>query len=130
MERQNIMQSKIHGYTLVEIMIVVAIMAIIAAVALPMYSGYIQTSREGVLINNIATVEVFEEDIRLRTGAYQAGVFNGGADADLLVLGWAPQEDDGTVYSIVLAGASYDVTATDTSGTVVCRRLPEKIECP
>lgn len=124
------MKSKIRGFTLVELMIVIAIMAIITAVALPMYNGYILSSRQGALINTIATIEVFEEDIRLRTGAYQAGEFDGGPDAGLLLLGWRPQSDDGTVYTITVAGATYDVTAVDTVGTTVCRRFPAKVPCP
>ncbi len=60
-------------------------------------------------MNNIATVEVFEEDYRLRNGVYQPGVFNAGPDANLLVLGWQPQENDGTVYTIAVAGTSYEV---------------------
>ena len=123
------MRSKINGYTLIEIMIVVAIMAIIAAVALPMYSGYIRTARVGALIDNIATIEVFQEDYRLRTGAYQQGVYNAGPDANLLLLGWQPQSDDGTIYTITVAGNTYDVTAVDTSGTTVCRRFPAKVPC-
>jgi len=124
------MKSKINGFTLVELMIVVAIMAIIAAVAMPAYTGYIRSGRVGALINNIATIEVFQEDFRLRTGAYQAGVFNGGGpNAGLLLLGWQPQSNDGTVYTITVAGATYDVVAVDTVGTTVCRRFPAKVAC-
>ena len=118
------------GFTLIELMIVVGIIAIISAIALPFYTDYIETSREVTLINNISTIEAFQEDFRLRNGAYQPGVFNAGSDADLLVLGWAPQADDGTVYSIVLAGGSYRVTATSPDGLSLCRQLPEKIVCP
>ena len=117
------------GWTLVELMVVVGMMAVLAAVALPVYNGYVATSREGALVNNIATIEVFEEDFRLRNGVYQAGVYNAAPDANLLLLGWQPQQNDGTVYSIVLNGGSYEVTATDRLGTTVCRRYPEKIAC-
>jgi prepilin-type N-terminal cleavage/methylation domain-containing protein len=123
------MNAKINGFTLVELMTVVAIMAIIAAVAMPAYQGYIETAREGVLINSISTIEVFEEDFRLRTGNYQPGVFNVTPDANLQTLGWRPQENDGTVYTIVLAGGSYQVTAVDKTGTTVCRQFPEKVAC-
>jgi type IV pilus assembly protein PilE len=122
-------RSKVNGYTLIEIMVVVAIIAIIAAVALPLYAGYLRTARVGALIDNIATIEVFQEDFRLRTGAYQPGVFNAGPDANLLVLGWQPQSDDGTTYTITVAGATYDVTGVDTAGTTVCRRFPAKVAC-
>jgi len=125
-----IMRTSANGFTLIELMVAVGVIAVLAAFAIPIYNGYIQTSRVGALANNISTIEVFEEDYRLRNGAYQPGVFNGGPDADLQALGWQPQENDGTVYTIVLAGTSYKVTATDTSGTTVCRQYPEKIQCP
>ena len=51
-----------QGFTLIELMIVVAVLAIISAIALPAYNGYVQTSREAVLINNISTIEVFQEE--------------------------------------------------------------------
>jgi prepilin-type N-terminal cleavage/methylation domain-containing protein len=120
---------KQSGFTLIELMVAVGVIAVLSAIALPLYNGYIQTSRVGALINNIATVEVFEEDYRLRNGAYQPGVFNGTPDPNLLALGWRPQESDGTVYTIVLVGGSYTVTAVDRLGTTVCRQFPEKIAC-
>ena len=119
------------GFTLIELMIAVGVIAVLAALALPAYNGYIKTSREGALISNIATMEVFEEDYRLRTGNYIAGSFDGTtADANMQTLGWQPQDADGTVYNIVVvAGPSYKVTATDKSGTTVCRQFPAKIPC-
>ena len=80
-------------------------------------------------VDSIATIEVFQEDYRLRTGVYQPGVFNAGPDANLLTLGWRPQSDDGTVYTITVAGNTYDVQATDKTGTTVCRRFPAKVAC-
>ncbi len=126
----NTPMTKQSGYTMIELMIAVGMIAVLSAIALPVYNNYVATSRVGALVNNIATIEVFEEDFRLRNAVYQPGVFNGVADADLLVLGWQPQQNDGTVYTIVLDAGSYEVTATDTAGTTVCRRFPEKIVCP
>ena len=57
------------GFTLIELMVSVAIVAIIAAVGVPLYSDYIDTSRQGVLVNNLSSIEIFQEDFRLRTGA-------------------------------------------------------------
>jgi type IV pilus assembly protein PilE len=120
---------KHSGFTLIEMMVAVGVLAVLSAIAIPAYREYVTTSRIGALVNNIATVEVFEEDYRLRNGAYQAGVFNGAADANLQLLGWQPQENDGTVYTIVLVNTSYTVTAVDKVGTTVCRRYPEKVAC-
>jgi len=118
------------GFTLIELMVAVGVLAVLSALALPVYRGYVQTSREGALVNNVSTIEVFEEDYRLRNGVYQAGVFNGGPDANLQLLGWQPQQNDGTVYTIALVGATqYSVTATDSSGTTICRLYPDKVPC-
>ncbi len=116
------------GFTLIELMIAVAIIAIISAVALPLYNNYILTSQQGVLINNIASIEVFQEDFRLRTGAFMTTAAN--VAAITAAIGWQPQNVDGTTYSIAAGPAgSYEVTATNASGTIICRRFPDKVAC-
>lgn len=116
------------GFTLIELMIAVAIIAILAGVALLLYRDYVQTSRQGVLINNIASIEVFQEDFRLRTGAFLTTAAN--LAAITAAIGWQPQSSDGTTYSIAAGPAgSYQVTATSADDLVVCRRLPDKVAC-
>jgi prepilin-type N-terminal cleavage/methylation domain-containing protein len=118
-----------QGFTLVELMIVVAVLAVIAAIALPAYNGYVQMSREAVLVTNISTIEVFQEDQRLRTGAYLTNA----ADAAAIeaAIDWVPEGDaPGTTYSIAPGpGGSYQVTATSPAGTVVCLQLPDDVRC-
>ena len=121
-----------QGFTLVEVMITVAILATVAAIGIPIYSNYIETAQTGALVNNIATMEVFEEDVMLRTGAYVGGTFDvAGGDTSLATnLGWQPQVDDGTVYVVdATAVTTYQVTATDDQGTTVCRIMPARTVC-
>jgi type IV pilus assembly protein PilE len=116
-----------EGFTLLELMISVAIIAVLAGIGVPLYTGYIDNSREAKLINNIATVEVFQERQRLRTGAYATGLAN--VAAIKAAIDWEPQSNDGTTYAIAANGTSYDITATDTAGRAVCMTYPEKTRC-
>ncbi len=124
------MNKRERGFTLIELMIAVAIVAIISAVALPIYNDYIATSREGSLMNSISTIRVFQEDFRLRNNRFAEGDYtSGAADADLAELGWDPGVDD-IEFEVVANGAvSYQVTATDSSGFSICREYPDGDPC-
>jgi prepilin-type N-terminal cleavage/methylation domain-containing protein len=41
-----------HGYTLVELMITAAVIAMLAAIAIPSYNGYIDTSKHAATLSN------------------------------------------------------------------------------
>lgn len=49
------------GFTLVELMIVVVIVSILAAIALPMYSKYVRKSRTSEAISNLGAIALYEE---------------------------------------------------------------------
>ncbi len=115
------------GFTLLELMIAAAVLSVLAAVAIPTYQGYIQTSKEAKLMNNIATIEVFQEDYRLRNGAYETGA--GNLAAITAAIGWEPQAADGTQYALASSGTGYSITATDTEGLSVCVIYPDKTRC-
>ena len=82
------------GITLVELMIAIAILATVAAIALPAYRDYVETAAVGVLASQIATMEPFQQDTRLRTGSYGTGAWNSRTGDTSLTdaTGWAPPE--------------------------------------
>lgn len=123
----------VGGFTLVELLVAVAVVALLAAIAVPVYRDYAGTSRDSVLLNQINAMVVFQEDTRLRTGRYGAGEYDGARGVNTLraSIGWAPAADDGRTYAVTAdAGTSWTVTATDASGRSLCRVFPGGEECP
>ena len=116
------------GFTLIELMITIAILAIISAIALPMYNDYIETGEQSVLVHNVSTIEIFQEDFRLRNGVY-ANDLDDLAEITAAI-GWRPQADDDFTYSIDESdGTLYQVTATNADGESVCIEYPSKNRC-
>ena len=51
------------GFTLIEIMLAVAILAIIAAIAIPLYQGYIGEARFGAAAQDIRQAQLILDDL-------------------------------------------------------------------
>lgn len=120
------------GFTLLELLIAVVIIAILASIALPYYRDTQATGREAALVQQIGTLAVFQENTRLRTGAYGAGTYNSATGINTLTsaIGWNPAEGHAVSYFVTADGVgSWRVTATDESGFSVCRELPANVAC-
>ena len=120
------------GFTLLELLVTVTVIVAIAAIAIPAYRGYVATARDGALLNRMASMAVFQEETRLRTGVYGAGVHDpaGGLDTLSRATGWQPGEDATTYRVVADGGRSWTVTATDANGRSLCRVFPAGDECP
>lgn len=111
-------------------MIVVAIVGIIAAVALSMYNDYIDTARSSVMIDNIQTIHLFQEERRLDRGEYVESTYSPAAPSVGLgaSLGWAPNTNadlitfvavcavDGVTSPECARTSGYTITATHSDG--------------
>ena len=59
------MMTKQTGLTLIEIMIAVAILAILSAIAVPLYQGYVVEARYGTALKDIRQMQVILDDLAL-----------------------------------------------------------------
>ncbi len=120
----DIIRRRHKGFSLIEIMIAVAILGIIGMVALPVYQNNIDTSKRAVLIENMESIRLFQEERRLDRGAYIAGTYdhnNPSASGGLTeLIGWAPRTDLAEVTYIVdnVTTTGFRITATHSDGTV------------
>jgi len=58
------------GFTLIELMIVVAVIGILAAVAYPAYQDYVIRSKRGDAMNALAAVRIAQEKYRANNAAF------------------------------------------------------------
>jgi type IV pilus assembly protein PilA len=85
------------GFTLVELMVVVAVISIVAAIAVPSFLNARIAANEASAISTMRTVFTVSEQYRVRFGSYPAGIANLSAEGYI----------DGTVASPTKAGYTF-----------------------
>lgn len=105
---------KTSGFTLVELMIAVAIISVIAVIAIPAYNGYITEARLATARSNIDSLRLFLEDYRLDNGTY-VGPSGSTSLANLSEIqndfGWNPRQNE--------SGMTYSISGLTTTGYAI-----------
>ena len=106
------------GFTLVELMIVVAIIGILSMIAIPTYNNYINTTCMSTAGANLQTLRTFEENYNIEFGNYLAGTHTAGDATSTLMTGlhWDPDDNGEYTYKVELVDASYKITVTPMGG--------------
>lgn len=123
------LRGRTAGFTVIELMITVAIMAILTAIAVPSYSSYIAQSRaKGASADLAALSLVYENDFQktLVYPTYAAataipalpGARTGTQITDFGA--WSPAEGSYYSYSVSSSGTTYTVTAALTANAANC----------
>lgn len=110
-----------RGFTLIELMITVAIVAILASIALPSYSNYVEKSKLRTAQSDVAALGMALENIRQRTLSYTAVNAVNTAAVTGAVQTWTPASNPGDyTFSMVVTSGTYDITATGIAGLANC----------
>ncbi len=97
------MKNKQSGITLLELMVVVAIVAILAAVAYPSFTDGLRKSRRAEAFKGLLIMQLKQEEYRISFPAYVSGA---AFTADPSLLG-SPTSD---YYDFAISGASSSTT--------------------
>lgn len=97
----------VHGFTLIEVMITVVIIAILASVALPAYTDYVTRGKLPEATTGLASMRIQLEQYYQDNRTYSNGDQCGAA---------LPQEKDFT-FACATDGQTYTITATGKSAS-------------
>ena len=102
------------GFSLIELMVTLAILGILSAIAIPAYNGYISTAKMSEAQNNLAALRLAEEENYLETNSYFTGTDTNDLETNSNGLWTASKGSDGFVNFdyVVTASSGWSATAT------------------
>ena len=115
-----------NGFTLIEMLITLAILGIVSAIAIPAYNGYITTAKMSEAHNNLAALRLAEEENYLETNSYFDGNNTTNIANNSNGLWSVTKGSDGLVnfdYVVTLSSA-WTATATPKAGTPLAGQPP------
>jgi len=110
-----------NGFTLIELMIVVVVIGVLAAIAMPAYQDYVTRSKRADAKSALLTAQLAEEKWRANNSAYTNDM------TDLGYAGANTQASPDAYYTITITGASS--TAYIATATPIGSQLTNDTEC-
>ena len=109
-----------RGFTLVEAMIVMAIIAILAAIAYPSYTRQVISSHRSAAQQELLALAALQEKIYLNSNAYatsMTGAYTGKSTGGLGRTSGRTADDRYTLSVAVTGGQSFTLTTTPVAGS-------------
>lgn len=107
--------ARTHGFTLIELMVVVAMIAILAALAVPAYQDFVRKARRADAKRDLTALQLAQERWRANNVAYTATL-----GPDPAGLKWSSITTEGYYSLDIIDGDvgpnTYTITATPVSG--------------
>lgn len=111
------MNTKVSAFSLIELMIAVAIISILAAIAVPNYAKFTERSKIRGIQSDLAALSLsIENDYQLSL-AYPTHNHDTTEKVKTAFDGWSPS-DDSFEFTVVSTATTYTVTATGKTGNL------------
>jgi len=108
----------IAGFTLIELLIVVAIIGILAGVGVPMYNGYIQSSKEDVAKSNLKAIALMQASFFSDNNSYCLTGCNTSTKINTNLFEKTTLDTSGDYdYKVVNDDSGFNAVATPKSGS-------------
>jgi type IV pilus assembly protein PilA len=101
---------KREGFTLIELMIVVAIIGILAAIAIPQFSSYRQRAYDAAAKSQLKNLATAQEDYYVENDTY-LGITTATTGAITGLNGWTADGDVSVAATVATDGQSFTATA-------------------
>lgn len=108
-----------QGFTLIELMIALVVAGVLAAVALPAYSGFVNKSRARDAGADLAALALNMENVFQLQLAYPVNAANTVASTSTFAA-WSPTQASHFNYTLVSTASSYTLTATGKASLDGC----------
>ena len=108
----NVARSRARGFTLIELMIVVAVVAILAAIAVPSYAEHVRKSRRAQAKADLVEYAAAAERFHTVNNTYVGYNFPNGTNTIQ-----SPREGGTAAYTLTMNTAARTFTLTATAGT-------------
>lgn len=109
------------GFTLVELMVTIAILAVVASIAIPAYNGYIKTGYKSECHNEMASIKLAESEYFLDNNVYfkgnDVGELKTNSGGIYQPSSTALSADTNCTYSVLVSTTNYQITATPVKGS-------------
>lgn len=115
----NKKQHRRLGFTLIEVMITLAIVAILTSIALPSYTSYVQKQKIRSAQTDLAALVLQMENFYQQQLAYPA-VTTDTASTQTKFSGWVPAQTTFTYVIQTVSGSTYTLKATGSGNLSSC----------